>query len=457
MTGTVELIIMNSAEYFLRNPALNLTGAERERVVRFVGTAECEHAVFWSSNPRVLLLPDGYNQQWFADVHAALGLQPPPVISPAMRSSLLVADLLQDGEAQLALREHLSGYTTVRLMISGPTQEIYQLAAVLRGWGLIVELDTVPEDLYWTSLYLDSKVSCFDLARQLPDVRVAPGLIVGNWLELRGAVEMMLARHDRVIARTAHGVAGDGSRVVTTEPGSLTDFLDSAAADSFFAFPILVQQFIEHADGVGCPAVDILVGDEGVEDIVLCSLTVTDGRIFKSVAVGDGALPPLWADRLTRVAHELGEAARELGYRGWMCADCVAGADDQLYVTEINARRSGSMYAGALLRTWGAERELTLSCYFAMPVPRAASYAAHISPVFQRLWESGVRAYPTSVRGLTWEDPVIAVMAAAPTAAEAERIVAGIQDAIHAAAGSPGQHNDIDSQLDSDAFAAVGA
>jgi hypothetical protein len=38
-----------------------------------------------------------------------------------------------------------------------------------------------------------------------------------------------------------------------------------------------------------------------------------------------------------------------------------------------------------------------------------------------------VRAYPTSVRGLGWPDPIIAVIAAAPTAAEAHQIVAGIQ------------------------------
>jgi hypothetical protein len=374
-----------------------------------------------------------------------------------MRSSLLVADLLQDGEAQMRLREHLTDYDTVRLMITGPTPETYQLAAVLRGWGLAVELDTVPEQLYWTSLYLDSKVSCFDLARQLPEVRVAPGLIVGNWLELQGAVEMMLARHGRVIARTAHGVAGDGSAVITTDPGSLSSFLESAAADSFFAFPILVQQFIEHAEDVGCPAVDILVGDEGVEDIVLCSLTVADGRFFRSVEVGDGSLPAVWAERASAVAHKLGEAAHELGYRGWMCADCVAGADDQLYVTEINARRSGSMYAGGLLRMWGAERELTLSCHFAMLVPPWASYAEHIRPVFQQLWKSGVRAYPTSVRGLTWDTPMIAVLAAAPTAAEAQQIVAEVQDAIHAAAGSAPRQGDTDARFEHDAFVPMGA
>jgi predicted ATP-grasp superfamily ATP-dependent carboligase len=259
-------------------------------------------------------------------------------------------------------------------------------------------------------------------------------MIVSNWIELRGALTTMLAKHGKVIARTAYGVAGDGSGVVRDEPGAVDAFLDNASRDSFFAFPILVQQFVEHADGIGCPAVDILVGEDGVEDVVLCSLTVANGYQFRSVDVGDGALPPVWGQRVTEVAHTLGNAAREYGYRGWMCADCVAGADDKLYVTEINARRSGSLHAGGLLRLWQAERTMTLCADFMMTVPPGITYEQHIRPIFQRLWDSGVRAYPTSMRGIYWDQPMMAVIAAAPTAKEAHEIVDGIRTAVNEAA-----------------------
>jgi hypothetical protein len=434
MSQTVELIIPNSAEYFLRDPDLNLTGDERARVVRFSGTYECEHSVFWSSAPRVLLLPSGVNTLWFKDIHDALGLNPPPYVSPEMGSGLLVEDLLADGAAQQRLRETLADYGLVSFKLVGPTQEIYQLAAIVRGWGHEVELECVPREDYWASLYLDSKVSVLDLAREDSGVPAAPGMIVSNWIELRGAITALQARYGKVIARTAYGVAGDGSGVITGAPGSVDAFLDNAARDSFFAFPILVQKFVEHAPGVGCPAVDILVGDEGVEDVVHCALTVENGYQFRSVDVGDGALPPVWGARVSEVAHTIGRAAHALGYRGWLCADCVAGNDDRLYVTEINARRSGSLHAGGLLRLWGAERELTLSADFMMQVPPGITYEDHIRPVFQRLWKRGVRAYPTSMRGVYWDSPMIAVIAAGKTAAEAQKIVAGIRAEITARA-----------------------
>lgn len=431
MTTTVQLTVPNQAEYFLRDPSLNLTGDERARVVRFAGTYESEHSIFWTDQPRVLLLPDGVNRTWFQDVHDALGIAAPPFLSPRVTTGLLVADVLADGQTQAELRGLLSGYDRVNMQLVGPTPEIYQLAAVIGGWGHEVTLDCVPREDYWVSLYLDSKVSVFDLAREIDGVRVAPGMIVHNWIELRGALTAMRARYGKVIARTAFGVAGDGSGVVRDEPGSVDAFLDNAARDSFFAFPILVQRFVEHAPGVGCPAVDILVGENGVEDVVLCSLTVVNGYQFRSVDVGDDALPGTWGRRVTELAHRIGNAARELGYRGWLCADCVAGVDDMLYVTEINARRSGSLHAGGLLRHWHAERELTLSADFMMPVPHGTSYEEHIRPVFQRLWAGGVRAYPTSVRGIHWAEPMIAVIAAAGTKVDARRIVADIRAAVN--------------------------
>ncbi|MFC4069011.1 hypothetical protein [Actinoplanes subglobosus] len=433
MTGTVQLILMNSAEYLLRNPSFTLTGPERDGLVTYVGTSEAEHAVFWSVEPRVLVLPHGFDRQWYTDVHRALGVDEPPVVAPRPVTGMLVPDLIKDGAAQNELRHHLLTYDRVELLVTGPTPETYQLAEIVRGWGLPVEIDHLPEERYWASLYLDSKISCMDLAREMPgEVDVAPGMTFCTWTELTGGLRAMLERHGTVVARTLYGVSGAGTAVIRNEPGSVEAFIASAAKDSFFAFPILVQRFVPHAEGVGCPAADILIGEDGVENIVLCSLTVKNGHVFRSVDVGDGALPPVWGDRMRAVSRSLGTAAHRLGYRGWMCVDAVAGTDDILYVTEINARRSGSMHACMLLKNWDAERDLTLSAHFVVEVPSWVTYADHVRPIFQRLWADGVRAYPTSVRGLSWPDSLFAVIAAAPTAAEANKIVSGIRDAIDA-------------------------
>lgn len=431
--ATIDLVVPNMAEYFLRNPALTLTGEERERVIRFGGTYECEHSVVWSSSDRVLLLPEGYDATWFADMHRAVGYAEPPVVSPRSGTGLLVEDLLRDGAAQRRLRAVIEAFDTVRVLMFGPTPAIYRLQAMLTGWGAVVELDSVPEEDYWVSVYLDSKISVTDLARRMPQLNVANGFTVSSWDELRGALTALVEQDGSAIVRSLHGVAGDGSSVVRAGQSvqeAVDAFVSAASRDSFFVFPLLVQEFIEHADGVGCPAADILVGADGVEEVVPCSLTVEDGHLFRSVDVGPDALPPVWAQRLVRLAREVGEAARELGYRGWMCIDCVAGTDDRLHVTEINARRSGSIHAGALLRHWGRETQLTVSAHFMVAVPVGASYVKDIRPVFEELWAEGVRAYPTTIRGIHWPEPIMAVLVAARSAAAARDVVDRIVDRV---------------------------
>jgi Pre ATP-grasp domain/ATP-grasp domain len=428
MPHTVDLIVSNIAEFNLRNPATRL-GPAVEHGFTEHGRRLADQSVFWSAGDRVLVLPEGYDRLWFADVHEALGLAEPPVVCPAYRTGLLVKDLLRDGDALAALRQALAGAGRVRLLSWGATPELYQLAAAVRGWRLEVELDGVAEDDYWASLYLDSKMSCLDLARDLPEVRVPRGITATNETELRGALENMLARHQRVIVRGMHGVGGDGSAVVRAGARALSGLWTAMHRDPLLrGFPLSVQEFLDHAPGVGCPAVDLYVDGSGVAEIVVSAMTV-DGHRFRSVNVGSGSVPPAEAERIVRVGRRIGTAAHALGFRGWMCVDYVVSIGGELYVTEINARRSGAMHAISLLARWGRD-DLTAHSHDSVPIglPAPVSYR-DLRPAFQRLWESGVRAYPTTVRGLAGAHPVIGLLTAARSAAGAEEVAAGIRAA----------------------------
>lgn len=431
MSRIIDLVIPNEVEYLLRDRNLRLSAAAREGLIQFNGGYEADHVVFWRANPRVLLLRAGHDPLWFADIHRVLDLDAPAVVSPTPRSGLLVDDLFRDGAAQAELRELVSGYGTVQLIYHGATLDIYRLAEVIRSWGPAVELDGVDEQDYWSSLYLDNKLSVLDLAKDVQTVNAAPVLTVNSPEELRGAVDAMLGLHDKVIVRSMLGYAGFGAAVTTADPESLDALYESIASDSFFGYPLMIQKFIEPPEGVGCPAADVLVDEHGAREIVLCSIKVGGGHSFEYVNVGPDALPPAWAERLVRVSRDVGTAVSRLGYRGWLSVDCVAGIDDRLYVTEINARRSGSLHAVGLLNLWGLDAGLTISAHFTIHVPRGLSYQDDVRPVFENLWASGVRAYPTTVRGLGWGEPILAVIAAAPTAAEAEQIVDGVRKSLN--------------------------
>lgn len=426
MESRRALVLPNQADFFLRNPQYTVTGPAREQMIRFGGTYECEHSIAWTSASRVLVLPRGYDRTWLRDLHRQWKLIVPPIVTPAPVSGLLVQDLLSDDEALPHLQAALEGAEVIDILAYGPTPELYQLAKVIRGWGHEVELDTVSEKDYWVSSWLETKLSCLDLARMDPEINVAESAVVAERGELAGVAGWMLKRHTKIIVRTPFGVAGDGTAIVDNSPNSLDAMLRAVDADPFFVFPLLVQRFVSHSAGAGCPAADALIVADGVAEIVTCSLKVEDDHLFRSVNVGPDALPEVWANRLHALVERVGAAAAAMGYRGWLCVDCVAGADDKIYLTEINARRSGSTFAGSLLKSWGGSELLTLSAHFMVTVPPNLEYGRDIRPVFLRAWQAGKRVYPTTIRGLGWPEPMMAIMAAGATAAAAEDLVAEV-------------------------------
>lgn len=427
MPGAIDLVVSNASDFALRHPGLRLQPGAENTFLR-QGRGMGDQSAFWSTSDRVLILPAGYDPGWLDDIHGAQGLAVPPVICPVDQTGLLTKDLMVDGRGLAALRARLAGHPVVRLVTWGATQEQYHLAAALQSWGHEVQADSVAEDSYWVSLYLESKMSCLDLARHVPEVRVPRAITVTCWEELRGALAAMLAVHPRVVVRSPHGVGGEGTAVVRAGGRGLESFWNMARREAWFgSFPLYVQEYVEHADEVDCPAVDMLIDHAGVAYVVASSVSVKGHRTV-SVNVGADAVPAPEAERITRVGRRIGLAARDLGFRGWLCVDFLVGARGDLYVTELNARRSGAMAAISLIQRQPDRTSLAVSSHdaFAVGLPAPLSYSEHIRPVFQRLWRDGVRAYPTGVRGLGHARPTISLMAAAATTAEAEEIVAEI-------------------------------
>ncbi|MFE2040283.1 hypothetical protein ACFXAZ_04990 [Streptomyces sp. NPDC059477] len=431
MPHTIDLVIPNTVEFNLKRGLLDLDpGVERDLIEH--GTGLADQCVFWSTEKRVLLLPAGYSPAWLADVHAALGTSVPPVVSPAPRTGRLVHDLLHDDRALAALRTATGGARTVRFVSWGASPELYTLAALLRSQGQEVRLDVADPEHYWSCEYLESKQSCVDLASHIPGFRVPRGISVAGWDQLKGAVEAIGGGGGRAVVKSMYGVGGYGSAIARGGAEGTARLWQVLRREPFFgAFPLLVQDHIDHA--VDCPAMDILV--DGSESPRLeYSVLGVDGLRYRSLALGPGVLAPGLKERLTVLGTAVHAFVRSLGYRGWFSVDCLLGLDGELYVTEINARRTGAMHAIALAERWAADRPVIHS-HDSLPLrlTDVASYTAHVRPVFKDLWARGIRAYPSTVRALTRHRPSLGVVVGAESAATAERIAGEIHRAVGAA------------------------
>ncbi|MEU6994152.1 hypothetical protein ABZ953_26300 [Streptomyces sp. NPDC046465] len=432
MPDTIDLVIPNVVEFNLKRELLDFDpGVESDLVEH--GTGLTDQCVFWSTENRVLVLPAGYSPEWLADVHAGLGSSVPPVVTPSPRTGRLVHDLLHDDRALAALHAATAGADVVRFVSFGASPELYSLAAVVRGQGREVRLDVAEPEHYWSCEYLESKTSCVDLASHVPGFRVPRGISVASWEQLKGAVSAIAGNGGRAVVKSMYGVGGYGSAVARSEAdGTVRRFWQSLRREPFFGtFPLIVQDYVEHTDDV--PAVDVLVGDDETPRMEFSALGV-DGLRYRSLVLGPGVLDSSLEARLSALGTAVHAFARSLGYRGWLTVDCLLGLDGDLYVTEINARRSGAMHAVALAHRWADDSPVAYT-HDALPLrlPGVASYTAHVRPVFEELWARGVRAYPSTVRALGRHRPSLGIVACAGSGAEAERIADEAHRAVNAA------------------------
>jgi hypothetical protein len=418
----VDLVVPNVAEFNLRHPRLSFDPATVDSFLRF-GAAMSDQSVFWSDGPRVLVLPDGVDQHWLEDVHGMLGATP-SVVRPHWRSGRISADLLADEAAMAALTASLDGHDPVRIVSWGASDELYRLVTAIEGLGHRVLLDVPPEQRYWSSLYLDSKISCTDLATRVPGLRVAPGITVDTWPELHGVLEVMRADGDAVIVRGVYGTGGEGSAIVGPGPEELERFWRTLRDDPLLrVFPLLVQKYLTLAPGVGSPAVDLLISAEhgGIADIVPSVMTVERHR-FVSVDVGGHVLPAAMTQEMTDIAHRVASAALRLGFEGWFGIDFIVDHHDDLYVTEFNARRTGGTQWIPLLERWHPARHAVAHARHAVPLPDSAPAGVtydDLAPAFHRLRADGIEVFPTTVRGLGMRHRTYGIMAGGHDRAEA--------------------------------------
>ena len=416
MGDCIDVVVPNIVEFNLRRIGAMMDPHAAAGYLA-VGATLADESAFWADSQRVQVLHPGTDPDWWGDIHYWLGQPPPPLICPAGRGHL-VDDLLSDATALRALRAELDGHYQVNLRCWGATAGVYRLTAAIRSWGHKVASDIPPPERYWTSLYLETKLSCADLAGRLPLLRVPATITVMSWDELQGAVDGLLASGRAAIVKAPDGVAGIGSAVARAGEGTGTFWREVSQEPLLRDFPVLVQEFIGRACGVGCPAVDLLVEDVGVTDIASSILSV-DGHRLSSVKVGAGILPDSVEAAVRAVGQAAGEEAGHMGYRGWLGVDCVTDESGQIYVTEINARRTGGMHLISMVRRLGASRAV-VRCESMLAVP-TASYA-EVRPALGRLREQGVCIFPTTARGLRRDRPTIGILTAGATPAEADDV-----------------------------------
>jgi hypothetical protein len=247
----------------------------------------------------------------------------------------------------------------VQLIPYAATREFLHLVGVLRSdYDLQVSIPESPEaDLLWLRDYIDTKTGFRTLAsfwmrdagRFLPFGMICEDLrhasVVADWFCRRG---------ETCVVKADTGESGIGTMIISPEPGlSVEAIHERLSSQPFFSDElIVVEKFIPSAKRIS-PSAEVMVPrlGEGEPCITYISNQLFLGfGDFCGIQIDRGIYEEPWCADLERCSLELAHHLQGMGYVGHFDVDCIVSDDNEVYLLEINARRTGGTHVHELAK-----------------------------------------------------------------------------------------------------------
>lgn len=335
-------IAESSIDFLPRN--LKIT-SELVRVRQF----KAERALLWSGTPKLVFISHPVPHMSY--LQDRLGYAGTVFAAPEKPTARLSQDIVREQHLIDQMVAYAGQARTIQLIPYATTREFLALVDILRDrYGLKVCLpESVTPDNLWLCQYLGSK-SGFrtQAARWLPVDRLPPAIVCQNpqmasdvlrWLSAQG--KACVIKPDRGQAGIGMGVCGNGHHPV--EQAIKTLELNPFLTEGY----ITVEEYIRSSRELS-PSLEFYIpplGHGKPEIIYLSNQLFTEevghfcGVLLSREMADAPWLPGFEQDGLT-IAAKL----QEMGYVGHFDLDAVVDDYDNLYVLELNTRRTGGTH-----------------------------------------------------------------------------------------------------------------
>lgn len=321
----------------------------------------------------ILVMPVKPSDEYLAYYKSIFGYAP-MILTPSVEHSGSVCnDVLKDQKVFRQIRSMLRSTATTELVSYSATPEFYALEAALRG-ELIPNKNrlllpeapqTKPEiDMgtksFLRKLYDDNKQEANRHGFYMPE-----GKVFEN--DYDAAIEYALDLYEtrdrdtneekqRVVLKTDKGHAGMGVLIIgsgkesklagETREERRADLRKRMTEDYWRNQSIVVEEFIEadEAMGGGFPSPEYFIDDNGPRFLYTCGMSVTAEGVFRGVQIHKDLFPPA-IDKKIRAAIEFcSHLLWKAGYRGYHDLDLIIDKKGNVYIDEVNLRRTGGTH-----------------------------------------------------------------------------------------------------------------
>ncbi|MBW8012369.1 MAG: hypothetical protein FVQ83_14235 [Chloroflexi bacterium] len=310
-----------------------------------------DHALFWLGDPKLVLSSAPIaDAGYLCNKWGYTGTQTGTPINPTSQLSL---DILREKPLIESLVSYSDPQKTLRLIPYATTPEFLSLTDSLRrDYGLTVVLPESPTlNNLWLVNYLDSKVGFRTLVSQwLQKPDLLPFGIVCRDIKHAGQVVAWFRDNEQAcVVKADQGGSGVGNLFLGIEElKSNPDPMELLSQNSFFRDDLFVVEEIITSSKMLSPSLEFYVppiGGGEPEITYLSNQHFEHSGRFAGIFIDKDLQEEPWYADFEKSGLTISKRIQNMGYVGHFDLDSIVDDDNNLYLVEINARRTGGTYA----------------------------------------------------------------------------------------------------------------
>ncbi len=343
------VVICNITETFV--DFLARATNEKERAELINGEAfHGDRTLLWGGDPKLVVVsyPIAHEK-----TIQELGFFGTHHIAPKDPTFYLSLDILREPHLLESLIAHAGTKRELVLLPYATTPEFLTLVDALREkHDLTINLPESPaKDFLWVRDFVDTKAGFRQLTSQwLSDAdRLLPfGITCQNKQQAARAAYWFVSRGDACVVKADTGESGIGIDVIRPESHFTVEQIQKQLElNPFYAKELIVVEKYINSPTQLSPSPEVFVPKLGEGEPYIMYMTqqiFQDFGVFCGIEVSKQMYQQPWYPDLERSALTIGKGLQKMGYIGHFDLDCIVDKDGNLYLLEINSRRTGGTH-----------------------------------------------------------------------------------------------------------------
>lgn len=286
-------------------------------------------------------------------LHRVYGYSETTYLTPQAPSPFLSLDILREKALMAAIAQYAGAQQAIYLIPHATTEPFLKLVAALRHtYQLTVITPESPSaECLWLRDYLDSKCGFHSLIAPwltAGDCRLPLGITCRDLSTAAATAYWFTTQSRTCVAKADRGNDALGQTVIRPEAFvSPADILQALQRNPFLQEDlILIEEFID-SPGQQFPSVELFVPppQDGQPQITyLCNQFFSETGRFVGLLVDQTLKQANWYPTFEKTALTIATNIQSMGYVGHFDLDAIIDHQENVFLLEINARRTGGTH-----------------------------------------------------------------------------------------------------------------